>query len=241
MGRAAGHPLLHALPGARRHLRRGGRAGRSLLGVLPRHRAPSPAPGGKVLVFGAGALGLASVAILRALYPGVEVAVVARFPAQAAKAREFGASAVFAHEPRLALVEGLAEWSGGVLHSALDGLPMAHPGHIDVVYDSVAKPETFEVGVRVLAERGRLVYTGVAVPGTVGVDTRLLQGADHRGLQRLRHGGVRRGPPARHRALPGPGPGRSDRPDHHGHPPLPPRGLVGTRSRPWPGRRTAAS
>ncbi len=48
---------------------------------------------------------------------------------------------------------------------AFDGLPMAHPGHIDVVYDTVAKPETFEVGVRVLAERGRLVYTGVAVPG----------------------------------------------------------------------------
>ena len=29
----------------------------------------------------------------------------------------------------------------------------------------MAKPETFEVGVRVLAERGRLVYTGVANPG----------------------------------------------------------------------------
>jgi threonine dehydrogenase-like Zn-dependent dehydrogenase len=42
---------------------------------------------------------------------------------------------------------------------------MAQPGHIDVVYDSVAKPETFEVGVRILAERGRLVYTGVAIPG----------------------------------------------------------------------------
>jgi len=124
-----------------------------------------PPPNGKVVVFGAGALGLASVAILHALYPGVEVAVVARFPAQVAKARQFGASTVFAHEPRLALVESLAEWSGGVLHQALDGLPMAHPGHIDVVYDSVAKPETFEVGVRVLAERGRLVYTGVAVPG----------------------------------------------------------------------------
>ncbi len=79
-----------------------------------------------------------------------------------------------------------------MLHQAFDGLPMAHPGHIDVVYDSVAKPETFEVGVRVLAERGRLVYTGVAVPRAVGVDAGLLQGADHRRLQRLRHGGVRR-------------------------------------------------
>ena len=46
----------------------------------------------------------------------------------------------------------------------LDGLPVTHPGHIDVVYDSIAKAETLEVGVRVLAERGRLVYTGVATP-----------------------------------------------------------------------------
>ena len=62
------------------------------------------------------------------------------------------------------MVEALAEWSGAVLHAPLDGLPVAHPGHIDVVYDSIAKAETLEVGVRVLAERGRLVYTGVATP-----------------------------------------------------------------------------
>ena len=76
----------------------------------------------------------------------------------------FGADAVFSHEPRLQLVEELAAWSGAVLHQPLDGLPVTHPGHIDVVYDSIAKAETLEVGVRVLAERGRLVYTGVATP-----------------------------------------------------------------------------
>lgn len=124
-----------------------------------------PPPTGRVVVYGAGALGLCSVAILAALYPEVEVAVVARFPAQAEMARRMGAATVVVHEPSLAVVEALADWSGGVLHQAFDGLPMAHPGHIDVVYDSVARPETFEVGVRVLAERGRLVYTGVAVPG----------------------------------------------------------------------------
>ena len=86
---------------------------------------------------------------------------MARFEAQREMALRFGASAVFAHEPRLALVEELAEWSGAVLHAPLDGLPVTHPGHIDVVYDSIAKAETLEVGVRVLAERGRLVYTGV--------------------------------------------------------------------------------
>ena len=123
-----------------------------------------PPPQGRVLVFGAGALGLASVAILHALYPEVEVGVVARFPAQMAKAKEFGASAVFAHEPRLALVESLAEWSGGILHAALDGLPMAHPGRIDVVYDTVGTTETSEVAVRVLATRGTLVKSGVNPP-----------------------------------------------------------------------------
>ena len=93
------------------------------------------------------------------------MAVVARFPAQVEMAARVSApSLVVAHEPRLAVVEALAEWSGGVLHQAFDGLPMAHPGHIDVVYDSVAKPETFEVGVRVLAETGRSSTPGWPSP-----------------------------------------------------------------------------
>jgi len=125
---------------------------------------PPPA-GGKALVYGAGALGVSSVAALRALYPDVEVAVVARFPAQAEFATRLGATKVLAHEPRLALVEELAAWSGGELHKPFAGLPVAHPGGIDVVYDTVARPETLEVGVRVLAERGTLVQSGVHTPG----------------------------------------------------------------------------
>ncbi len=124
-----------------------------------------PPPGGRALVYGAGALGVTSVAALRCLYPDVEVAVVARFSAQEKLVTRLGASKVVAHEPRLAVVEELAQWSGGVLHAPFDGLPVAHPGGIDVVYDTIAKPETFEVGVRVLAEHGTLVQTGVATPG----------------------------------------------------------------------------
>jgi threonine dehydrogenase-like Zn-dependent dehydrogenase len=123
-----------------------------------------PPPGGKVLVFGAGALGLAAVAALRTLHPDVEVAVVARFPQQAALAREFGAAKVVAHEPREDLLEELATWSGGILRRVEHGLPMAHPGGIDVVYDTVGKPETFEIGVRLLKARGTLVKSGVHGP-----------------------------------------------------------------------------
>jgi threonine dehydrogenase-like Zn-dependent dehydrogenase len=132
------------------------------LHAVTRH---APPPGGKVLVYGAGSLGTTTVAIVRALYPDVEVAVVARFEAQAALARKLGAAVVVDPEPRLALIEELAAWSGGVLCQPMSGLPMAHPGGIDVVYDTVGKPETFEVGVRLLRARGTLVKSGVHGPG----------------------------------------------------------------------------
>jgi threonine dehydrogenase-like Zn-dependent dehydrogenase len=90
--------------------------------------------------------------------------VVARFPAQAELARRMGATVV-APEPREALIEEAAAWSGGVLQPVREGLPMAHPGKIDVVYDTIGKPETFEVGVRLLRTRGTLVKSGVHAPG----------------------------------------------------------------------------
>jgi len=127
-----------------------------------------PPPGGKALVWGAGALGSAAVAILRALYPDVEVAVVARFDAQAELAAKLGAHAVFRPGEQLEMVEQLAAWSGGVLKPTMEGLggiPMCHPGGIDVAYDTISKPETFEVEVRVLKARGWLVKSGVHAPG----------------------------------------------------------------------------
>lgn len=120
-----------------------------------------PPPGGRVVVYGAGALGTCSAEVLRALHPDVEVAVVARWPAQAALAVRRGAT-TFPHEPRPALVEELAAWSGGVLRRPWDGLPVAWPGGVDVVYDTIGAPETAEVGLRVLKARGTLVQLGLA-------------------------------------------------------------------------------
>jgi threonine dehydrogenase-like Zn-dependent dehydrogenase len=121
-----------------------------------------PPQGGKAMVYGAGALGTCATAILRALYPDVEVLVVARFEAQAALARKLGAT-VIGHEPAIRVIEEAAAWSGGVLRAA-DRLPMAYPGSIDVVYDTIGKQETFEVGARVLRARGTIVKAGVHGP-----------------------------------------------------------------------------
>ena len=132
------------------------------LHAVTRHPPP---PGGRVLVYGAGTLGCAATAVLQALYPDVEVAAVARFPAQAALIRSFGASVVLPPDDRLAIIEELAAWSGGRLLTGSLGLPMCHPGGIDVVYDTVGKPETFEVGVRLLRARGTLVKAGFHASG----------------------------------------------------------------------------
>src|SRR5450755_106367 len=137
------------------------------LHAITRH---PPTPGGKVMVYGAGALGTCATAILRALYPDVEVLVVARFEAQAEMARKLGAT-VIGHEPALRVIEEAAAWSGGVLQPS-DGLPMAYPGTIDVVYDTIGKRQTFEVAVRVLKARGTLVKAGVHGP-TLWEDTPL--------------------------------------------------------------------
>jgi threonine dehydrogenase-like Zn-dependent dehydrogenase len=122
-----------------------------------------PPPGGKVLVYGGGALGATATAILRALHPDVEVMVVARFPAQAALARRLGATVVDPY-PVEQLLETAADWSGGVLQRVEGALPMAHPGGIDVVYDTVGTGETASVGVRLLKARGTMVKSGVHAP-----------------------------------------------------------------------------
>lgn len=127
-------------------------------------RHPPPA-GGKVLVYGGGALGTTATAIIRALYPDVEIMVVARWPAQAALARKLGAAVVDPF-PVEQLLEEAAAWSGGVLqrHEGTTGLPMAHPGGFDVVYDTVGTAQTAEVGVRLLKARGTMVKSGVHAP-----------------------------------------------------------------------------
>jgi len=80
-----------------------------------------PRPRSKVLVYGAGALGTPSTAILTQL--DVDVGVVARWPAQAELARSLGAT-VFEPEPRKALVGPIADWSGAPLLSPWERLPV---------------------------------------------------------------------------------------------------------------------
>jgi threonine dehydrogenase-like Zn-dependent dehydrogenase len=122
-----------------------------------------PAGGDVVLVYGAGVLGLLSVAILQRLYPAARVAVVARYPHQAALASELGAEEVIRSRDPAEVVEAVAALTGARLYRSGRGLPWLLRG-VDIVYDTVGTAESLEVGVRVATSRAPIVITGVGKP-----------------------------------------------------------------------------
>lgn len=126
----------------------------------------APPDHGRVVVWGAGALGTSAVAILRALHPSVEVAVVARTAAQQRVAHQLGAHVVIPSEQDdETIVRALAEFSGSVLRRPWQGLPIAHPGFVDRCYDTIGSPKTLELALRVMATRGVISVTGVHAAG----------------------------------------------------------------------------
>lgn len=127
-------------------------------------RNPPPV-GSRVVVYGGGALGSTATAILTQLYD-CEVAVVARWPAQRSLVSSHGAHVVSGGpDDGAEVVEALAEWSGAALRTPWEGLPVAYPGKVELVYDTIGSPMSVEVAMRVLATRGTLVQLGVGAPG----------------------------------------------------------------------------
>ncbi len=126
-------------------------------------RTPPP-PTGRALVIGAGALGTMAVAILRRYYPDVEVASLCRYAHQRDAVTRLGAHLAVDHEPRADALAELARFAGTTLRPALDGLAMAYPGGVDVVYDTVGSAATLELAVRIATMRGSVVLLGVATP-----------------------------------------------------------------------------
>ncbi|HYL51516.1 MAG TPA: zinc-binding dehydrogenase [Acidimicrobiia bacterium] len=134
-------------------------AGVSLHAIL---QSP-PDPRRPALVYGCGTLGLAAIALLRLLYPDVEVWAVSRPGRPAELATKLGAAHVLPAAPD-ELVERVASmahcdrsvpWSGKAWLQ--DG-----PG---VVYDMVGSPETMETALRLVDTGGHIVVVGVEPPG----------------------------------------------------------------------------
>lgn len=117
-----------------------------------------------VLVYGAGAIGLAAVAAVKVVKPGARIIVVARYPQQVEAARRLGAADVITTRSPKKIIDAVAQFTGsGLRKSQFHGLPMLIGG-VDAVYDSICSPRTIEVGVRLVRPRGILSIIGVEAP-----------------------------------------------------------------------------
>jgi len=111
------------------------------------------APGDRVLVLGAGPIGLMAVALAR--HAGAEVAVLGRGEARLAQARRLGATQV---------LENVT--SDGI------GVPGGTEASFDVVFEAMGRPFAWEAAVRFVRKGGRVNWFGGCPSGTsVQVDT----------------------------------------------------------------------
>ncbi len=116
------------------------------------------APGERVLVLGAGPIGLMFVALARAL--GCEVAVAGRRAARLQAAQRLGATSVVDVGTGTALTHQVKELTGG---------------GFDAVVEAVGRPEVWEAAVELVRKGGRVNFFGGCPAGTrVSLDTALL-------------------------------------------------------------------
>ncbi len=122
-------------------------------------RAP-PNDGDPVLVVGAGIIGLASVAALKALFPRSPVTVLARHAHQAEAAVAGGADHVVRTEPRNGHFEVLAELAGARVVGG--GAHVMLMGGFPYVVEAVGSPQSVTEALRAVAHRGTVLLLGAA-------------------------------------------------------------------------------
>ncbi len=116
-----------------------------------------PQPGDRVLVIGAGTVGLNILQVVKAVEPESRVAVLARYPAQEDMARRLGADDVIrGGDPYRAV----AERTGGRLFDGMMGSRMILGGY-DIVHDTVGSGTTFQDAMRWVRGQGAIVLSGV--------------------------------------------------------------------------------
>ncbi|PWB74974.1 MAG: hypothetical protein C3F07_06575 [Anaerolineales bacterium] len=114
-----------------------------------------PKPGEKVLVIGAGIIGLLTTMVIKAFIPEAEVTTLARYPHQQEMAERLGADHILKGEDYSAVAK-LA--SGKFFSAPLNkGLVV---GGFDLIYDCVANPQTTNTSLRWVRAGGTVVMVG---------------------------------------------------------------------------------
>jgi len=117
-----------------------------------------PEPDAKVLVLGAGVIGLTVVQAVRALAPDVHISVIARYPHQAAMAARLGADRIIERDEDP--FEATAAITGAKLYEGMFRNRMLLGG-FDVIYDCVGSARTTTESLRMTRAGGAVVMVGI--------------------------------------------------------------------------------
>jgi threonine dehydrogenase-like Zn-dependent dehydrogenase len=127
-----------------------------------------PADDRRVLIIGAGSIGLCTLAALRGLGSRAEILVLARYGFQADAARRLGASKVIKAGRGGEYYEELAEFYGGSVHKPIIGKRIVLGG-AGYTFECVGSDSSLDDALRFTRAGGRVVLVGV--PGIAkGVD-----------------------------------------------------------------------
>ncbi|MEW6724287.1 MAG: alcohol dehydrogenase catalytic domain-containing protein [Bacillota bacterium] len=118
-----------------------------------------PKDSDKVLIIGAGAIGLSAVAALRGLGSRAEIAVLAKYPFQGNLARQLGADQVIYR--RGDYYEEVADFAGARTLRPMIGKKVFQGG-VDLVYECVGSSSSIDDALRFAGPGGTVVLVGLA-------------------------------------------------------------------------------
>jgi L-iditol 2-dehydrogenase len=115
----------------------------------------------KVLIIGAGTIGLSIIAALRALGSQSEIIVLGRYGFQAEAARKLGASRVILGSRNNGFYNDIAQWSNGIVKHPIIGKPLVLGG-VDATFECVGSSGSLDDAMRLTRNGGRVILVGEA-------------------------------------------------------------------------------
>ena len=116
-----------------------------------------PQAGDRVLIIGAGTIGLLTLQVVRALAPQAEISVQARYPFQVEKATRMGAAHIIYPQDSYT---GVQQATQAQLYTGLLGNQMLLGGY-DVIYDTIGNQKTIHNALRWARAKATVVLVGL--------------------------------------------------------------------------------
>jgi len=121
-----------------------------------------PSDDDKVIVVGAGIIGLMTIRAIRGLGSKCKIIVLARYPFQASKAKQLGADEVITEMATDSLYQRVADSTGGKLLKPARGNRVLYGGSgPDIIFDTVGSDSTLDDSLHLIRNNGTVVIVGM--------------------------------------------------------------------------------